>query len=159
MKRYKRIVFWGMAVLYVCSLAFGVGAFYNESGSELEPQYIVSCPNGGKHFMIPIGQGRIYGRDADGDRITLLEFVSGYQCEYCCLKLVTENNVVLFPYDPWGRYCTESCNDMYVSGLADVVIQTNFSSIDQLPVSTSRTDPYVMGFEFGTYGIGISLDE
>lgn len=131
------------AMLLLCFLsAFPLGVVASEiDESSASPQYISSCPEGGKHMMTGKGSGSLYL--VQGSKKTLVLANNPVtQCTKCYLVLITENTPLRAGL-PWGIYATKTWDEPIASTTYKTYIETEaYSVCDDL------NDPYVQGFEF-----------
>ena len=153
----KRIFTFSLAILTcisLCSQGLALELLGHTSSGiegELERAYISTCPvGGGVHEMLSAGTGHIYGIDSKtGKTITLLGYKFAYQCSKCYLALVTENSAVQFPSTvSWGRYYIKT-SDEFIAGLGGIRLYTSLNRVEDLPIITSKSDPFLKGFNCG----------
>ena len=109
---------------------------------DVQVQYIVSCPSGDKHSMVPCGLGYAdYGAYPSKD--LRMNGGAAYQCKYCNLVLITQNDAAS-PYNTsgWGTYATQSANEP-ISRKGTVLYTTSFRYNNSV-----ANDLYAQGFEF-----------
>lgn len=146
MKTLARVMASAMVLTVVMAFAPTAFAADNEHSKrddeEAQVRYIVSCPSGGKHSMEHCGLGyAYYGAYPSTD--LRINAGAAYQCRYCNLVLITQNDAAS-PYNPsgWGTYTTQSENDP-ISRKGTVLYTTSFRYN-----SSVASDPFAQGFEF-----------
>lgn len=121
---------------HVCSeniTVIGIGI----DDQEIDPQYIGTCSNGGKHLMFGRGIGWAYYGEVGNAELRFTGCAS--QCKYCDLVLITEGNPFVTG-STWGNYAL--WNPGYQCTNNVVMYTRDFG------YSNSVSDEYVLGFEF-----------
>lgn len=115
----------------------GIGIDTAESHAETNLRY-TPCPGGGKHMMKGRGSGwAYYGSYPSND--LRLKGQAG-QCIKCNIVVITENNLFIYPYLPWGKYAMWSPG--YEVGNGVVMYTKVFGEIN------TTDDPFALGFEY-----------
>lgn len=146
MKKLSSAMAFAMVLTMMLAFSPASHASNNETskrdeGTEQE-NYIVSCSNGGKHYMEGRGFAYVHYGEYPGTRIVLNPGCA-FQCRYCHLVLVTEHDPST-PYNRsgWGTYAVLSQNEEIAK------VKTEFYTETFRHNNSVAEDPYAQGFEF-----------